>query len=345
MSLDRIPTQSTPQRGMSLVELMVALVIGMIGTLVIIQTVAIWGARTSTTMSGGDAHTSGALAMYYLERDLAQAGRGFGATNTAGRQFVPGCNITATEGSFRLAAIGISQGASNAPDTITVLYGNSELSNVSMFEPDRTTPGKNFSFQGPALALNDWVVLADVSTCELVKINSSLKTINMIDFDRATTLVRGNLLSLGSAPQRATWSIQQETTSVSVLRRQESIFSTTDNKVADQIIDLQAEYNIGGVWQEAAPTDWNLLRAIKVALLVRSKQFEKPEGCNVATPDTATPTWSGGSFTMKNLDGNAATTFTCSGVAAPDPNDWHQYRYEVFEKIIPLRNVIWGAQS
>lgn len=346
MNRDRFISSPQTQHGISLVELLVGLAIGLIGMLVIIQTMAIWGARTASNISGGDARTSGAIGMYYLERDLGQGGLGFGVTNAPGRQFVPGCAITAAEGNFRLAAIEIAQGVDGAPDTVTVLYGNAGLDSVALFEPDRSTPGRTFSLQGPALQQWNWVVLANLTTCELVRIGSALNTLNNISFDRATTLVRGNLLNLGAGPQRATWRVQQVRQGISVLNRVESIFSAASRDVADGVIDLQAQYNIAGVWQDAAPADWSQLRAIRLAILARSKQFEKPEACNVATPDATPPTWSGGGFVMKNLDASDSVAPTCTdGVVAPDPNDWHQYRYEVFEKIIPLRNVIWGAQS
>ena len=82
---------------------------------------------------------------------------------------------------------------------------------------------------------------------------------------------------------------------------------------------------------------------MRVALLVRSRNFEKPGAVNSAdqyyiapnptyhdTPTTTLP------FVMKNVDGTPDT--------APlgDPNNWRHYRYTVLEKVIPLRNVIWG---
>jgi hypothetical protein len=39
---------------------------------------------------------------------------------------------------------------------------------------------------------------------------------------------------------------------------------------------------------------------------------------------------------MKNVDG------TLDADIIGSPNNWRYYRYRVYEKIIPLRNVIWG---
>jgi len=74
------------------------------------------------------------------------------------------------------------------------------------------------------------------------------------------------------------------------------------------------------------------VRAIRVALLARSRQFER----NPVT--TTAPVWARGAFVMTNLDGSAQAT----SPANPADN-WRNYRYRVYEKVIPLRNMIWGT--
>jgi len=361
---------SHSSRGMSLIEILVGLAIGMIGVLVIFQTMAVWGARTATTISGGDARTTGAIAMYYLERDLQQGGLGFGMSSAIGTQFKPGCAITSGGTNFLLSAATIVEGAnadgghniSGDPDQLTVLYAGSTDSNVNftdvaLFEQDKTTPGGAYSYQGPALLRNVRVILANSGTCELNQVNrTDQPTLNGITFSTPPGITQGSLMSLGTAPQRATWRIDSNR-----LVREESVFSTVASEIADGVVDLQAEYGFvdkAGVWTWTASSppasappnaQWAQLRAVKVAILVRSKQFEKPgnDGA-VATPDANVPVWHSGSgadvkFRMKNIDGATGALATCP--CAPDTNDWHQYRYEVFERVIPLRNLIWGAQS
>ena len=333
MSIDPAMKNSNraAQQGMSLIEVLVGLVIGLIGVLVIFQTMAVWGERTATTVSGGDSRTSGAVGMHYLEQDLAQGGLGFGRTNFPGKQFVPGCDVIAASGNFRLAAVDINDGASGAPDTVTVLYGGSsntnvDFSDVALFREDKEVSGSYYSYQGRALSQNDWVVLArQNSDCELLKVSSTTKSLNLITFTTTPTKVTsGNLLFMGNQPQRATWSI-----SGNALLRTESRFSTTISTISDGVLDIQAQYGLAdGTWQSNDPTDWSQVRAIKVALLVRSKQFEKT---NVTT---ANPVW--------HLGDGTSEDFVMANLG--DGTDWHRYRYEVFERTIPLRNLIWGAQ-
>lgn len=345
----RIISVCHSQRGMSLVEILVGLAIGMVGVLVIFETMAVWGGRTATTISGGDARTTGAIAMYYLERDLRQGGLGFGITNAASRQFQPGCEIGTGANMFLFSAAEITSGTAGASDSVTVLYANSSnlnvnFSDIALFTQDKSSASNFYSYQGPALAKDDWVVLANGAKCELTRVSSSTQTLNQITFNSPVTVTQGNLMNLGNMPQRATWSIVDGNRLV----RTESIFSNVVSDVADGVVDLQAQYGFAdNTWKTTVPTSaqWMLLRAVKVAILVRSKQFEKPENGAVVTP--VAPVWRDGSgseisFLMKNIDGSIGASATCP--CSPDTNDWRQYRYEVFERLIPLRNLIWGAQ-
>ncbi len=362
MKKNGFPRLVTTQLGMGLVEILVGLVIGLIGVLVIFQTMAVWGERTATTVSGGDSRTSGAIGMHYLAQDLAQGGLGFGRTDAPGRQFVPGCYFTAAGGNFRLAAVDITDGANGAPDAVTVLYGgtldkNVDFSDVALFREDKENAGKFYSYQGRALLMDDWVVLGKQGgDCELRRVKSGelvsgKNTLNQIEFDTPPTEVTsGNLLYLGDQPQRATWSV-----SGNGLLRTES-FSATSSTISDGVVDIQAQYGLVDgtkrIWQSEDPADWSQVRAVKVAFLVRSKQFEKTdlyvdggaEPCRA--PACTVPVWyQNESDADGDGDGDGdgkPVRFVMSNLA--DGTDWRRYRYEVFERVIPLRNVIWGAQ-
>jgi type IV pilus assembly protein PilW len=116
-------------RGMSLVEILVGVVIGLIGILAIFQVLAVAEDRKRTTVHGSDAQSAGAIALYQLQRDVQLAGYGFGGANT--KQI--GCLVRAWDATppgksidFRLYPVEIVQGAGGAPDTLRVLWGNSD---------------------------------------------------------------------------------------------------------------------------------------------------------------------------------------------------------------------------
>jgi len=169
---------------------------------------------------------------------------------------------------------------------------------------------------------------------------------------------QGSLYSLGDQPRRNIWSIRNGTTLTvsNDLRYADTNGDGANdwNEVSDGIINMQAQYGIdanndemisAAEWTTVNPADWSNVRAIRIALLARSGQYEKaavPNQASCATNPALDPTscqrpsWLGGTFTMTNVDGTTDTK-------SEDPNDWRHYRYRVYETVIPLRNMIWGT--
>src|SRR3989442_3725275 len=73
--------------GFSMVELLVAMLIGLIGMIIIFQVFQVSEGIKRSTTSGGDAQQNGVIALYTIEREFKNAGMGFHDT----RFF--GCNI------------------------------------------------------------------------------------------------------------------------------------------------------------------------------------------------------------------------------------------------------------
>jgi type IV pilus assembly protein PilW len=127
---------------------------------------------------------------------------------------------------------------------------------------------------------------------------------------------------------------------------------------ASEIVNLQAQYgqdngvNNGTVpagpyaasdgkvdsWDTATPglvppagagtnAQWQQIIAVRIAILARSGQYEKPDPVLGCTATTVAPSWSGGTM--------AVPPFPNAGLPSC-------YRYKMFETVVPLRNVIWG---
>ena len=114
------------QRGFTLIELLVAMLLGLVTVLVVAQVMLMAESRKRTATSGSDANTTGAMALYTIERDAKNAGFGMAANLSA-----LGCEIRAKNGSsatqtYILAPVVITQGASGAPDTITFTASTKE---------------------------------------------------------------------------------------------------------------------------------------------------------------------------------------------------------------------------
>jgi len=112
--------------GMSMVELMVAMAIALIGTIIIFQVFEVSEGIRRTTTSGGDAQQNGVIGLYVIENDLRNAGMGFNDTSYAG------CNATAydsgrspTAFTIPMLPVSIAAGAdAKSADSLSIFYGS-----------------------------------------------------------------------------------------------------------------------------------------------------------------------------------------------------------------------------
>jgi type IV pilus assembly protein PilW len=113
--------------------------------------------------------------------------------------------------------------------------------------------------------------------------------------------------------------------------------------IAGGIVQLQAQYgkdkNNDGIvnelteWETTPPasaTEWALVRALRLVVVARSAQAERPKD----------------PVTGQIITGACNTTTVAPPASIPidltaDP-DWQCYRYRVFETVVPLRNQIWA---
>lgn len=363
-------------RGFSLVEVLVGVIIGLAGLLVIFRTVATWNVHTRSTTSGGDAQSAGALAMFHLERDLRQAGMGFGLAPLG----IMGCTVVGQDTvsgaalNFPMFPVEIVQGAGAEPDQINVFYGNSSFyTSVESFTASTDTTKKTKHRNG--FKPGDVLVVADNTKCSLAQVTADTNAdgltidhaaVSFVSFyapaasaaparyNPATgpgvTFTSGSLFDLGPNPQRNTWQIAGARS----LTRTEMLTNAAPLEVAEGVVNLKAEYGVDAnaddrisatEWTTTVPTDWTKVRAIRVGILVRSRQFERSADPNASAAATAVtgaaPGWAGGTFVMRNVDG----TPDSFGPNDSDPNNWRYYRYRVYEKEIPLRNMIWGTSA
>jgi type IV pilus assembly protein PilW len=140
------------QRGVSLIELLVALVIGLVVSLAVYSVLNVAEGRKRTTTSVNDIDKAGAFAAYQLNKALASSGSGFtaglnpnsgGQTKSATYSF--GCRLTVSRGAttllprtfgapfasvnnLRLVPIIIVNGGSSSGDVIVSMAGSGGFS-------------------------------------------------------------------------------------------------------------------------------------------------------------------------------------------------------------------------
>jgi len=93
MNASLLPSSVTRQRGLTLIELLVAMTIGLVVTLAVTSIVTVGEAHKRTTTSNNDMGQSGAFAAYSLDRTLRSAGSGFAQAWNLG---VFGCKLGAS---------------------------------------------------------------------------------------------------------------------------------------------------------------------------------------------------------------------------------------------------------
>jgi type IV pilus assembly protein PilW len=240
-----------------------------------------------------------------------------------------------------------------APDAITVLFG----SDLDRMVPSKLTDSMpqasaEYKVDGTAgFGQSDMVIVTEGGKCVLTQITEVQKAASHLQHNPnvgvpwnptggASLLPKFNagatLFNLGNP----TWRMY----SIGSNRLQAAEVLTTlvpggaPTALVDDIVDLQAEYGKdtdadGAVdaWNATPPTsaaEWLQVLAVRLGVLVRSQNFEKPSVAgDPCEATTATPTWTGSA--------NANSVFTVPG-GLPSC-----YKHRVFETVVPIRNMIW----
>jgi type IV pilus assembly protein PilW len=362
---DIIALQRGRSRGFSLVELLVAAAIGIIASLAIFQVFAVFEGQKRTTTSGGEAQTSGTLALFTVERELRQAGYGINNLDFLGCKIQGRDSLSATNFTLELIPVKITQGALGAPDTITVMYGSGELvPNPASISQNMPTESSDFKVSNRyGFEEGNIVIAAEAGKdCTLAQVSNlpgapgqsdnvihnpgnytDPKTGAQVDTRYNPSAfppgggiaytTNAKLFNIGSLPANNIYSIQN-----SQLALQQALFGAVPpgtNPLYDNIVQLQAQYgkdtNNNGVvdmFDEITPAntaEWAQVLAVRVAVVARSGLYEKDE----VSPAT-----------IRLWENSAAAPTTTGPVWTLTADDRH-YRYKVFQTVVPLRNMIW----
>jgi type IV pilus assembly protein PilW len=172
-------------RGFSMVELMVAMLIGLIGMIIIFQVFEVSEGIKRTTTSGGDAQQNGAVALYLIERDLRNAGNGFNDTPTAGCQIIGYDSKRATpnfptapDTLLLVPARIISTGVATDPDQLTIFYGSKpHIVNATTLTTPMATPVADLNVRNPyGYRPGDLILLQDPGTaknCSIMEVTAT----------------------------------------------------------------------------------------------------------------------------------------------------------------------------
>jgi type IV pilus assembly protein PilW len=366
------------QRGMSLVEVLVAVAIGLIGILIITQAYLTSDNFNRSTLGEGGAQTNGTIAVFTIERDLRMAGYALNDSRALNcgtlDWYYNGVYSTSMGGtlpdlSLAPAAITLTAGS---PDQITVMYGTGADRTVpGSLTSTMATPGESPKTDGiGGYNRYDLMLLVNQSVpahCTIEQLSAPpVPADSSLPHDAAAnapynpagggifpTFAKDDLIfDLGTTLTARTYRIvNNKLNMVDPVQVAAGTMTNAGLDLVDGIVDLRAQYgmddgaNNGTVsastfvandgivdnYTSATPANWSQVLAVRIAVLARIGNYEKPTG-GVCTATTALPTWQGSSL----------PTIQPSPFALPEglPSC---YRYRVFETIVPLRNMIWRA--
>ena len=328
--------------GFSLVEIMIAVVVGMVGILVIMQVFLVAEGQKRTTTGGADAQENALMTMFTLERDLRAAGLGLVGM---GCTTVNSYNGAAAY-SFSPWPVVIARDTPAAgSDRITVLYSDSPFGNIPTTLSSAANNSNNkftvANAEGFAVG-NLAIVSSGTLACTMTEI-SVTKVSNGAAWDLATNgrtyNAPGNNFPAGGYPSGARLTnmgsmVNREyyVANNNLMMRDVDLPNSATNPVAlvSGVISIRAQYgrdtNADGfvdTYDNTAPATATDVLAVRLAVVARSGQLE-----TIAVSPATLVLWSGGT--------------TANGGAITLDATAQTYRYKTYQTTVPLRNVLWN---
>lgn len=392
------PSHPLPRRrhaaGLSLVELMVSVVIGLLALGLATRLVVSSETNKQSALGGSDAMQNGVVAVFSIERELLQSGWGMNDP------LLNGCDTVFYDANG-YALLSAARGASTVtPLTAVVIQSNagssdvlsinsgSDFSNTGMarisggyasgasIDIDRSPYG--FNGTDTVVAGGDVIAVAPealgTAKCAIAQVSAPVDAVaagalNKLQIASGganrfnsgnlgvayTVATGGRIFNLGPASNLAfhTWSLNQGFLQLRATNLAGS--STTASTVTDNIVAIKAQYgldqrstatftpelgmqvsNWSGTMLDAdgdgvagSAGDYARVAAVRVAVVARSRNPERPNAAGVcsATPNTPYTVFGG--------------TVSVGLAVAGDSIDWKCYRYRTFETVVPLRNSAW----
>ena len=340
------------QSGFSLIEIMVGLVIGLIATLVIMNVITAFEGQKRTTTGNADAQVNGSIALYNIQRQVQMAGFGlpiFDASATANYSPLK-CTSSlidhdgnAGTANVDFFPISITDGGATGNDTITVRYFPA---------PNGGLPASVTTVAGLILGVDnnlgctngDTALVVSGTTCKAAIVNDTdLATdtthITLAGPDVASMVSGSRVSCLGSPATR------QEIT----YRINASQLESNGTPVISGIVGLQAQYGISASSTSNQVTQWveptavttanrNQIRAIRIAVIARNGLPEKPPAVTTVCTSTTAPATG-----LCAWEGTSTSPAPAISAAALTAMGGTNYRYRVYNTVIPLRNLTWSG--
>lgn len=344
------------QRGMSVVESLVGIAVGLLVALAAAGTVQVFTASQRQGMAVGGSAMNAATALSMIKHDIGSAGLGFFGD---GSPLCPLLNLSvgpvAVYNSSTFSPVNVSRVGVSPYDKLELAFGTQVLAGATVYT-EGSSDGTNAYLQTYLPASSPDVVLLAASAAVPV---CTVRTVTQVVPSTATTpqqLVFGNAGSYNNTSVTfATPPSTEDGGQVSLLGNLAinayavdattrtltlSRLNGTTTTLANDVIAFRVQYGVSAApgdptlssWVNGAdfgkPTIANLsrIRAVRIGLVTRSAQREK------AGPDGSC-----------NASGNLPKLFDETMSDPDNPSEWRCYRYRVSSAVVPMRNIAMGA--
>ncbi len=368
-------------QGVTLVELLVGVALGLVAVVLISSVVLNWEGRKRTITAGSDAQVNAALALDMIRRDAQMSGFGLTTTGAAG------CTIKLRRGTtavpdLTLAPVRIGRAAADGPVTLTMMQsGKPNFAMPVRVAEDHRRDAFTFVVKAQThlgTAVGDlmlavpsttsssqvspnWCSVFSISALSDTQITHEAGADQPWNPDLANTVFPGTvstdisyaagsvLINLGTPAQ---FLVRRYSVDSGQLRQEALDMGTgamsTPETLFPNVIDLQAVYgkdtNADGTvdaWNDTSPTTAADWGQVIAVRVALVTRSEQYEG---------KPGQSATAVTLQEPtwtpDGSTAATLPVSrrvSCPAGETDCWTHYRYKVFETVIPLRNMLWQS--
>lgn len=347
----RGPAAARRQRGLSIIELMVGLVVAMLVGLAAAGSAIVFTASQRQGIGVGGVGVSSLTTLTAVKDDIAMAGLGFfgdsaflcdqmalgrGATTLLdGAAFTP-LAVTTESAGDRIDVVYAERIESGANVLLAAASDGTSAQTASLLPVTAgqavlmapATPGN------PCLMRTVTAVVASTETTPQVLTFGAGGTYNDAVFTAPPTFAERDRIALLGELQ---WNRYRRVGNTLVLERP---FDGTAAVLVRDVIGLRAQYGLaaaGGTtledWQKPtgafatlSPADLPRVRALRIGMVTRSPQRQKPDADGHCDASLDKPELFG-----ETLE--------------PDVTDWQCYRYRATTVVVPLRNLVLGLRS
>jgi type IV pilus assembly protein PilW len=364
MSAPELHSSARRSRGATIIELMVAIVVGMLVALAAAGSVQIFSASQRQGMGVGRSVFSSTNALSAIKHDIAQAGLGFfgeGAYTCATLNLSVGASVIMDNAPFSPVMIRRTPGTNF--DSIQVTSATAIAGGASVITESPTTGASTTMYsylpasEAQAVLLTPNPQLTGNCTVRsITKVNRPTPpALHSLEFDSTGPNAKHNsALATFTAPpnfpadSRVVLLGSLIMNNYTVNAAQEQLVlnlpmngAASNVVLASNVVAFRAEYGLSNApgaatlssWQSPAlfagpgTADMSRVRAVRVGLVVRGDQKEKaPIGSATCTASDAKPQLFGETITDPVMVGD----------------EWRCYRYRVLTAVIPMRNIAIG---